>query len=196
MKKLYFLDENMNLVLAPEVKWSDNTKFTVQNNIANTDYIMGLSVGNNVKYNLNISPLLKYVDPNGVNSAGNGSDLFPYQTISYALSQITDASVTKQYNLLFTGIINDSGTIYIKEDISINGLTQLIINNSNPIVFDPSWNSTSGNDYAQFYNLEITGQFHADFSSFTGKNAEIFLLNDSITTPLVINGNSSNGLFV
>lgn len=64
-----------------------------------------------------------YVDNAGSNTTGNGSVSAPYQTIGFALTQISDASPSNRYSIILQpGTYAHSGTLNLKPDIDIIGL--------------------------------------------------------------------------
>lgn len=221
MKKLYFLDENSNLVLAPEVKWSDNVKFAPTNSLADTDYIMGLSDGVNVKYilNLNIDSDGNIDTPGGVTMGGNlifpnkattlkflcaeGSDVtiggtyqLPYETLSYSLSQITDASTSNQYGHAVLGALNDDAEILLKPNVSIFGLNSYsYINSSDSIGVDSSWNSAGYFDGSTYSFLTLNTQVNLDYSSLSTAAGFTTWVQDFFYSvlPFTYNGSPSGG---
>ena len=221
MKNLYYLDENSNLVLAPIVKWSDNTKFAPTNSLADTDYIMGLSSGVNVKYilNLNIDSDGNIDTPGGVTMGGNlifpnkattlkflcaeGSDVtiggtyqLPYETLSYSLSQITDASTSNPYGHAVLGTLNDDSVILLKPNVGIFGLNPYsYINSLDPIGVDASWNSAGYFDGSTYSFLTLNTQVNLDYSSLSTAAGFTTWVQDFFYSvlPFTYNGSPSGG---
>lgn len=80
-----------------------------------------------------------YVSPEGVDDATSGNATRPYQKVSYAISQITDATFSKRYLIHSVGNTSDN-TFTLKPNISFNfhGGSYTLTNPN--IIVDPSWN--------------------------------------------------------
>lgn len=117
--------------------------------------------------------IYRYVSStNGVDAVGNGSSLKPYATISYALSQITDASSSKLYFLNCYGVFTETN-LAIKQFIFLQG------NNSNltitnPITLDGGFSSGG------ILSIEGFGNFNADISTdFSALSSASIFINDN-----------------
>lgn len=146
---------------------------------------------NYINQQLNPQTQIIRVDPNGSDINGNGQNI-PYATISYALSQITDASISKPYLISSSGDFTDSSWL-LKPNIShdFNGGTYTL--SSNPQL-DSSFNGAQSKIYIQ--NLSsINKVFNLDFSAISSPSTLnifrniIFSVNDEIA----IKGNVSGG---
>lgn len=104
----------------------------------------------------------RYVDGGGSDITGNGSVINPYQTISFALSQITTASPSNPFGIIVQpGIYAEN--IGIKPSVSISGnaiggVTKI---NGN-VTLDPSY---TVNGDTLFSNIEIQQNVNIDFSA-------------------------------
>lgn len=111
--------------------------------------------------------LYKYVDSfAGSDTSGNGSIKVPWQTITHALSSITDASSSKVYNLNCTGIFNEA-SLNLKGYINING-NNSILNLLGNIGIDSSWAANQISFVSNFsqVNFAISGAgVSVDFTS-------------------------------
>lgn len=164
----------------------------------------------NVKESLSITSSNIYVANNGSDSTGNGKLLTPYQTIAYAMTQITTESPTTPFTIvLLDNYYTESAQIKLKPNVSITGPTAgCIINNSLTIIADTAtWTAlpTSGNCYIQ--NATINNTISLDVSIATGGSASPYIqfnnvtFNDSLTvigngtTHLYLNNNINNDNF-
>jgi len=147
-----------------KVRDSSGTNFEVN--------IDGDTVVSNKLIANNNSPTLVFIDGiNGVNDPGNGSYYNPYKTVAYAESQITDASITKQYTIIFSGKITETQSVSLKGNISIIGEGSSSTTWEIPSPFTLSLDSSVGigdcsMEINGFYFINPAGTV-LDFGSFT-----------------------------
>ena len=107
-----------------------------------------------------------YVANSGSDTPGVGSGNItePYATLSYALSQITDASSSKPYQIIMsTGVyteinVNFKPWIYIE-----GGLSDLTV--SGAITLDPTWSGGGGFSFQNFAQLAFPATVNFDFDA-------------------------------
>lgn len=124
----------------------------------------------------------------GFDSPIAGSSIIPYKNIFYALSQITSATPTNPVTLTIAGgqVTDTGGQIKLKPNVNLKGATQgTIINNSMPIILDPSW-SSSLNALSYLQDIRINGDLTFDFTDVVGSGNPQFQFNN-----LYINGNKT-----
>jgi len=131
---------------------------------------------------------------NGVDAVGNGSILKPYATISYALSQITDATVTKQYFLVCYGIFTETN-LALKPFISLEGNgSKLSV--SGTLSQSSDWASLS-NGYIVFNNFEIAiASVTFQIASTTGGKVIFSNLYNTLTSSWLFQANDTMELIL
>lgn len=81
-----------------------------------------------------------WVSNEGMDVVGHGTMDQPYQTITFALSQITDAALIKQYCIRLTcGLYNIVGDLSLKPFVHLN-LGNATVTCTGDINLDPAWN--------------------------------------------------------
>jgi hypothetical protein len=155
---------------------------------SNVNALVWNSVSGLVEYNNNISESvvgsgqMVYVNKNGNDTTGNGSILFPFLTISKALSFITDASQTKVYEInVGPGEYDDN--LQIKPWIGIIGSASssayegLTIINSPSITLDASWAGPTYDvgwfSFITFQNNYPPLPYTFDFTTISNGNAQL-----------------------
>lgn len=134
-----------------------------------------------------------YVAPDGDDTTGNGSIINPYQTVSKAMSTITTATTSSQFNIVLTGGNILDTNIALKPNVNIIG-NNTIVSVSGNVTIDPSWDS--GANLASYYNFEIDcpNPVNLDFNLSATMHAHEILFdnfNVSNSNQLIINGKSS-----
>jgi hypothetical protein len=109
------------------------------------------------------SPTEVYVSNTGNDTPDAGTIGNPYETLTYALSQITDASSSKPYTIfLVTGVYNEP-SLALKAWVNIDGQnSNLTI--TNPVSADPSFNGGSISRIYNFADLNFVGGANLDFT--------------------------------
>jgi hypothetical protein len=109
------------------------------------------------------SPNEVYVSNTGNDTPDAGTIGNPYETLSYALSQITDASSSNPYTVfLVTGIYSEP-SLALKAWVNIDGQnSNLTI--TNPVSADPSFNGGSISRIYNFADLNFVGGANLDFT--------------------------------
>lgn len=170
-----------------QVKDSDGTNFKVDID-GNTTVYNKFITNNNTKTVVFINGI------DGVDSVGNGNYNNPFQNPSYAQSQITDASPTKQYVLFITGDITDTGQIYFSPNISFYAPSPITVTNSMTVLADPAWATAAAGSSTNWININFTNHVTLDFSAMTPTaNPTGNFINVNLTSPkiLTVNGWSS-----
>jgi hypothetical protein len=111
-----------------------------------------------------------YVNVNGgVDAPGNGTFAHPYASISYALSQITDASPTKTYTVWIAG--GDYAAASIKPYIYLTGIDPLNLPFVTTLTVAPSFGA---NVFAGMTNITFPGPINLDFSASPGASFIVY----------------------
>lgn len=113
----------------------------------------------------------------GIDDPANGSVLKPLQTISYALSLITDSSISKPYLINALGNFNESA-LNPKPYVFING-NDSIISVSNEINLDASWSAGGIGAIYNFSNVAFNNNMILDFTSLP---SSLFIMDNLIST--------------
>ena len=109
------------------------------------------------------SPTEVYVSNTGNDNPDAGTIGNPYETLTYALSQITDASSSKPYTIfLVTGVYNEP-SLALRAWVNIDGQnSNLTI--TNPVTADPSFNGGSISRIYNFADLNFVSGANLDFT--------------------------------
>ena len=126
---------------------------------------------------LNASPEQNvYVSVDGDNATGTGTISAPYQTIEYALSQITDASQTKPYTIKITTGQYVENNLLLKPYINLDGgNSQLQVTGA--ISLDASY-SAGGNCRISDFG-ELNAQILLNFDALNAQESIIYIDNCS-----------------
>lgn len=161
------------------------TDTSVLGSLEGIDIALGLATG--VKTND------VWVSNQGSNTTGNGTVEKPYQTINYALSQITTNSSSNIFKIICTSGIYNETSIVLKPYVYIDG-QGATINVTGSITADATFNSVGGNViFGNFFNSNVSGSFNFDVSSGTqpvGIYIHDFNLEGNLT--LTVKGNNSS----
>lgn len=115
----------------------------------------------------------KYVSNSGSDADGDGSVLNPYATLSYAISQITDASSSKSYLIIVSGDISDTDWV-IKPFISYDFTGSSLTLSGNMSL--GTWGSDGSASILNLYNLILSNDAVLNFSV-AGAFSPRFLIN-------------------
>ena len=152
--------------------------------------INGNHTGNVV---LGSDPQTIYVAPSGDNINGNGSVLFPYATLSHAMTIATPSPSTPYEIDMQTGVYTETN-LTLKPNVLING-NQSTLTVSGTIDLDVSWGSGGFLYIQNFMSLDwpavVTLDFDAVFAPFALFNLSNNIL--SSATTLHVTGSSANG---
>src|SRR5271165_3736918 len=133
----------------------------IQQNVLNSPFLSNLSPVNKTAI------FIDGVDGVDLIGGGRGNYLRPYKNASYALTQITDASPSKQYVLFFSGNITDAGQIYFSPNISFFSYNSITITNSMNVLADPAWATAALGSNTNWQNVIFTKKVNLDFSAMT-----------------------------
>jgi hypothetical protein len=112
------------------------------------------------------SPTEVYVSNTGNDNPDGGTIGNPYETLSYALSQITDASASKPYTIfLVTGVFVEP-SLALKAWVNIDGQNS-VLSITNTVTADPSFNGGSISKIYNFADLNLAGGANLDFTAST-----------------------------
>lgn len=137
-----------------------------------------------------------YVDKSGSDINGDGSILNPYLTISYALSQITDNSVTKIYNILI-GSGDYVENVTLKPNVNLTAQSPLSVTITGNIGISSSFGDGQFNTCALSYIIIGTGSnVNIDFYGATATQGLIVFFGVTMYENLLVNGNGTNTIFV
>ncbi|TXG82861.1 MAG: hypothetical protein E6R13_04440 [Spirochaetes bacterium] len=134
-----------------------------------------------------------WVSNQGSNTTGNGTIEKPYQTIIYALSQITTNSSSNIFKIVCTSGVYNETAIVLKPYVYIDGQGSTL-NVTGSITADSTFNSVGGNIiFGNFFNSNVSGQFNFDVSSGT-QPVGIYIHNFNLEGNLTLNvkGNNSS----
>lgn len=127
----------------------------------------------------------------GADAVGNGSILKPYATISYAISQITDNSITKRYMILCYGNITET-TLSLKPWVLVQGNSSSLAVTT--INLDASFSGTT-NALCYIDNFTgLTGAVTLDFTGATTPRLVITNLRPSAAVTWTITGPATGSL--
>ena len=158
-----------------DVKWSNNAEFPINNSLDGTELLVGLKSGTNFKTEL-LSGILPYINKNlkssaqqvfvssdGINAVGRGYVNNPYQTLDYAITQITDNSSSKIYNIQCLSNVNIA-TLNIKPNILINfNGNSLTVTGS--VTMDSGWSAGGIMTLINANNIVLPASVNLDFSA-------------------------------
>lgn len=117
---------------------------SVQSNLAGIDTALG---------DLTTAQQFVYVDNQGSDVTGTGSFTNPYQTIEFAMSQITDNSAAKPYGIVCVpGTYNETNLV-IKNNVSLYGNESRVFV-TNQVTLDADW-SGSGTSFITFFGFNL-----------------------------------------
>ncbi len=127
-----------------------------------------------------------YVNQAGDDITGDGSACAPYLTITKAMSEITDASSSKRYEINIGPGSYSEGTIHLKANVQLIGASNLLTRISSDVdINDPSWTGTVSDDYRSgFVNLILLGAMNFDFAAIGSYGGKLYFQS--------VNLNSSN----
>lgn len=128
-----------------------------------------------------------YVSLGGDDITGDGSECAPYLTINKALSVITDASITKRYEINIGPGTYTEPTIHLKANVQLVGASTLLTRiNSSVDINDPSWTGTVFDDYRSgFVNLTLLQQMNFDFAAVNSFGGKLFFVSVNTNSTFV-----------
>ena len=147
---------------------------------------------------LNSSPEQNvYVSNDGNDLTGNGTIAFPYQTIEFALNQITDASQTKPYTIkVVTGQYFETN-LFLKPYVSLDGgNSQVQVSGS--IALDSSYSVGGNLRIYDFGILDVISGIALDFDTLNAAQSIIFMQNCRTfsNTAIEISGSTNFTFFI
>lgn len=130
-----------------------------------------------------------YVAKNGVNNPShNGSEQYPYASVSYALTQITGASPTNRW-VINVGPGDYTDNITILPNVTIQAENPLVVSfsNSNFDCNHPSW-SDGADNFCSFVNLLILDTCTVNFNlySLSAPTGYITMFNCVVFTQILV----------
>lgn len=127
---------------------------------------------------------------NGVDSVGRGTVLTPYATLSYALSQITTATISSPFLIEMFGSFTET-TLELKPNIYISG-NNSYLTVTNQVVAHSSWNSATGAlFFKDFVNVDFQAGMLLDLSTASFAVVEIQNINCNTTQTFKIKGDGA-----
>ena len=147
---------------------------------------------------LNSSPEQNvYVSNDGNDLTGNGTIAFPYQTIEFALTQITDASQTKPYTIkVVTGQYFETNLL-LKPYVNLDGgNSQVQVSGS--IALDSSYTAGGNLRIYDFGILDVISGMALDFDTLNSAQSIIFMQNcrTFFNTGIEISGSTNFTFFI
>jgi hypothetical protein len=147
---------------------------------------------------LNSSPEQNvYVSNDGNDLTGNGTIAFPYQTIEYALTQITDSSQAKPYTIkVVTGQYFETNLL-LKPYVSLDGgNSQVQVSGS--IALDSSYTAGGNLRIYDFGILDVISGIALDFDTLNSAQSIIFMQNcrTFFNTGIEISGSTNFTYFI
>jgi len=138
-----------------------------------------------------------YVSNDGNDLTGNGTIAFPYQTIEYALTQITDSSQTKPYTIkIVTGQYFETNLL-LKPYVSLDGgNSQVQVSGS--IALDSSYSAGGNLRIYDFGILDVISGIALDFDTLNSPQSIIFMQNCRTfsNTGIEISGSTNFSFFI
>jgi hypothetical protein len=142
---------------------------------------------------------VRYVDPNGNDSTGNGSVTNPFLTIGHTLSTIVDSTSTKPYVVnINAGTYSETG-LEVPVWVFLVGSMQQptkIIDSSGAIKIN-SASFSAGSERIGFQNLNLINStgITIDFQAIGGSGSnQVYLNNNQIVGPVIMRGRGSDAL--
>jgi hypothetical protein len=122
------------------------------------------------------SPTVIYVSNDGSDTTGDGTISDPYETLAYAMSQITDNSSSKPYTIqLVTGVYTDLN-LALKPWVNIDGgNSQLTITNA--VTLDAGYSAGGNLRIYDFGILDVISGMALDFDTLNASQSIIFMQN-------------------
>jgi len=133
----------------------------------------------------------------GSNVTGDGSFNKPWQTIAYAMTQITDATQNKPYVVILLGSRQiETGDVFIKPYTSIAGQGQrasYLRVNGGSIKPDTSFGSSTG--WVNISNIYLGGStaINWDLQALGGSNSTFVIQNCTLTGAMTFKGRNAGG---
>lgn len=138
-----------------------------------------------------------YVSNEGNDLTGNGTIAFPYQTIEFALNQITDASQTKPYTIkIVTGLYFETN-LALKPYVNLDGgNSQVQVSGS--ISLDSSYSAGGNLRIYDFGVLDVISGIALDFETLNFPQSIIFMQNCRTfsNTAIEISGSTNFTYFI
>ena len=131
-----------------------------------------------------------YVDPNGNDGTGSGTQGNPYKTIAAAMAAITTATPTARFQIyLNAGTYSED--VVLKANVFLAGAGADRASRINgAISIDPVTFSGSANNYSGLTNLYINSTVTVDFVTATSSSGKFYLNDTVVTGDFTINGYS------
>lgn len=145
---------------------------------------------------LTSDPHTLYVSNSGSDLGGDGSQLFPYATLSHALAVATPSPTSPYEIVMLRGIYTETN-VTLKANVYING-TYSTLNVSGTISLDVDW-ASGGYLYIQnFENLILPSVVNLDFNAVFAPFALFSFANNIINsnTTMNVTGGTANGAIV
>ncbi len=128
----------------------------------------------------------------GSDSTGNGTILYPYLTITYAMSTITDSSPTKRY-VVKVGPGNWTDNFSLVANVEVVGYNVLATKLLGTIdLNDPSWNNAADNR-SGFEDLFFDGTGNFDFTAQSSNDGKLYFYNIRFGTSPTFTAFDPNG---
>lgn len=143
-----------------------------------------------------IATQIVYVNKAGNDATADGSECFPFLTVTAAMASITDASPTKRYAISIGPGTYSEPLINLKANVQLVGTSTLLTRLDIPFdINDPSWFGDLNVDKRSgFVDLSLlTGPLNFDFSinPVTPSTGRLFFVSVNITPTPVFKGNST-----
>ena len=146
-----------------------------------------------------VAAQIRYVDPNGSDTTGDGSILFPFASIGHTLTSITDSTSTKPYVVSINpGTYSETG-LEVPVWVFLVGSYQQptkIIDSSGAIKIN-SASFSAGSERIGFENLNLINStgITIDFQAIGGAGSnQVYMNNNQIIGPVIMRGRGSDAV--
>lgn len=138
-----------------------------------------------------------YVSNDGNDLTGNGTIAFPYQTIEFALNQITDASQTKPYTIKITTGQYVENNLFLKPYVNLDGGNSKV-QVSGSISLDSTYSAGGNLRIYDFGILDVISGMALNFDTLNSPQSIIFMQNcrTFVNTSIEISGSTNLTLFI
>ncbi len=132
-----------------------------------------------------------YVDKGGDDTAGNGTIIYPYLTISHAMATITDSSPSKRY-VLKVGPGDYSDSFSLKANVEVVGYSVVGTRLFGTVdLNDASWNNANDNR-SGMEDLTMQGTYNFNFQTQSSQAGKLYFYNNRFAGPITFTGYSVN----
>ena len=117
----------------------------------------------------------RYVSQNGSDVTGTGTLQNPWASVTFAMSQITTASVTARFTIWVMGRVTEPAGVVLKPNVFIAGVSpQNSRVSATSWTIDAAW-TPAGDFRTGFVNCTVNGPITLDFNAFSANEGKLYL---------------------